>query len=242
MVRDDARDGRDWNGSVTAGGSYEIAAGPTAARTARAAVDAECGGLPALARHELRLLVSELVTNSVRHGGPASDPILLRFAVGARSVRVAISDRGDGFDARGEKPPPGAESGYGLYLVDQIADRWGTSNAGGMTIWFELRRNDAGRAAAADVPGQLGRAAVRLARLGVWATVRVLRTAARRHRDRDRASATKSSSDSRPARADSQARAAPSAAVQFSPPPAPGAGSQPGPAEARRPAGRRGPG
>jgi anti-sigma regulatory factor (Ser/Thr protein kinase) len=169
---------------MTPGGFYEIAAGPSAAQTARAAVDAACGGLSQPARQDLRLLVSELVTNSVRHG-TGSDPILLTLAVSRRSVRVAVTDHGPGFSPRTDKPVPDAESGYGLYLLDQIADRWGTSGSGAMTIWFELRRSSAGWVAAAQVPSYLGRAAERLAALGLRSTARVLRTAA--HHERDRA-------------------------------------------------------
>jgi anti-sigma regulatory factor (Ser/Thr protein kinase) len=172
---DGARNGRDWIAAVTAGGFYEIAAGPSAAQTARAAVDAACVGLSPPARQELRLLVSELVTNSVRHGGAGSDPILLRLAVTRRSVRVAVTDHGPGFAPRTDKPPAGAEHGYGLYLLDQIAERWGTSNAGAMTIWFELRRSSGGWVAAARVPRYLGRAAERLAGVGLRSTARILR-------------------------------------------------------------------
>jgi anti-sigma regulatory factor (Ser/Thr protein kinase) len=124
--------------SPLTGASYEIAAGPTAAQTARAAVDAACGGLAQPAIEKLRLLVSELVTNSVRHGGAGADPILLRLAVSQGSVRVAVTDHGRGFAPRRDKPTTEAESGYGLYLLDQIADRWGTTDDGAMTIWFEL--------------------------------------------------------------------------------------------------------
>lgn len=238
VVHDVARDGRDWIAVVTAGSSYEIAAGPAAARTARAAVDAACGGLPPLVRQELRLLVSELVTNSVRHGGAGADPVLLRFAVGARSVRVAVTDHGSGFAPRSNEPAPEAESGYGLYLLDQIADRWGTSNAGAMTIWFELRRGRAGWVTVASATSHLGCAARRVSGLGLRSTARILRSATRRHGGRDPGSTRINPSDSWPAGAGPPQRAAASAAVPFSLPIVPGAESHPDPAEARRPAGR----
>jgi anti-sigma regulatory factor (Ser/Thr protein kinase) len=236
VVLDVARDGRDWIAVVTADGSYEIVAGPTAARTARAAVDAACGGLPPLVKQDLRLLVSELVTNSVRHGGAGSDPVLLRFAVGPRSVRVAVTDHGAGFAPRSYEPAPEAESGYGLYLLDQIADRWGTSNAGAMTIWFELRRGRVGWVA--SVPSHLGRAARRASGLGLRSTARIVRSAARRHGGHHPASTRNTFRTRGQQGLAPPPRAAPSAAVPFSLPLAPGVGSHVDPAEARRPAGR----
>jgi anti-sigma regulatory factor (Ser/Thr protein kinase) len=124
---------------VTAGGVYEIAAVPTAPRAAREAADTCCDGLSARAKHTVRLLVTELVSNGVRHAGATGDPIIVRFAVGARSVRVAVTDHGHGFEPRTGHPGPEAESGYGLFLVDRMADSWGASNDGAMTVWFELR-------------------------------------------------------------------------------------------------------
>lgn len=124
--------------------AYEIAPGPAAASVARAAADASCEGVPPHLLDNVRLLVSELVTNSVRHGGVGSiDPIVVRFAVGARFVRVAVTDHGSGFEPRVVRPEHGSESGYGLYLVERLADRWGARDDGAMTVWFELARNSA---------------------------------------------------------------------------------------------------
>lgn len=124
-----------------AGGVYEIAAVASAPRAAREAAETCCEGLSAGAMQTVRLLVTELVSNGVRHAGATRDPILVRFAVDARSVRVAVTDHGPGFEPRIGHPGTGAESGYGLFLVDRMADSWGASNDGAMTVWFELRRN-----------------------------------------------------------------------------------------------------
>jgi anti-sigma regulatory factor (Ser/Thr protein kinase) len=98
---------------------------------------------PALAA-TAALLVSELVTNSVRHARLAPNE-RIGFSVdwSGRRLRVHVRDRVPGSDRRGSppasgqsiRPTPGAESGWGLYLVDRLASRWGI-DAGG--YWFEL--------------------------------------------------------------------------------------------------------
>lgn len=121
--------------------TYEIAGGPSAAQTAREAADAYCRGLPGWIREDVRLLVSELVTNSVRHAEVgAADTISLRFAVDDRRMRVAVSDFGPGFEPRLTVAPQDAESGYGLYLVDRIADCWGVTRERSTCVWFEIER------------------------------------------------------------------------------------------------------
>jgi anti-sigma regulatory factor (Ser/Thr protein kinase) len=87
------------------------------------------------------LLVTELVTNSLRHSGSPL-PIELRLSVTASgSVRGEVLDLGDGFRGppRGVRfPGSGATSGWGLYLVEHIAQRWGVQEDDGTTVWFEI--------------------------------------------------------------------------------------------------------
>jgi PAS domain S-box-containing protein len=115
--------------------------GAHAPASARAAVEALPAGTlePPLA-HTARLLASEIVTNSVRHAGIGEDGLLgFELVLSPGSVRVEVSDRGPGFVA--EPALPGAEDlgGRGLFLVDSLADRWGTAD-GGTRVWFELDR------------------------------------------------------------------------------------------------------
>lgn len=88
---------------------------------------------------ETTLLVSELVTNSVRHGGLAWDqPIRVRAAVGDRSLRVAVTDPGEGFDVSAIDPPNG-HGGWGLRVLDRLASAWGVEeDRATTTVWFEL--------------------------------------------------------------------------------------------------------
>jgi anti-sigma regulatory factor (Ser/Thr protein kinase) len=64
----------------------------------------------------------------------------LRVAVLPDLVRVEVSDRGAGFRPPTGPPPPRSASGWGLYLVDQLADRWGIDTDGDTTAWFEIDR------------------------------------------------------------------------------------------------------
>jgi len=128
----------------------------TAAANEPASFELRVGGgvaAPAAARHALgvhanrvgadvladaRLLLSELVTNSVEHGGAGPEDtieVLLSFADG--TIRVEVGDSGPGYEPAPSNPELGDLSGRGLFLVDQIADRHGLSHSG-RRAWFEL--------------------------------------------------------------------------------------------------------
>jgi anti-sigma regulatory factor (Ser/Thr protein kinase) len=100
---------------------------------------------PAVAENA-ELLVSELVTNSLRHAGLPEDATI-EFSVRASQevLMVEVADGGRGFDhTLTPVPRAGAgaapASGWGLFLVDRIADRWGAVQMDGETrVWFELR-------------------------------------------------------------------------------------------------------
>jgi anti-sigma regulatory factor (Ser/Thr protein kinase) len=98
--------------------------------------------LPAGALVDARLLVSELVANSMRHArlGP-NDTIRVTAEVGNGRLRVDVVDGGRGGTpvAGATRPRPGAESGWGLYLVETLSSRWGYV-AG--RSWFELEIDD----------------------------------------------------------------------------------------------------
>lgn len=95
--------------------------------------------LPLSLQDDAQLLATELVTNSFLHCGLGSND-LIRVIVDSSGQRLRVSVRDGGsperLPIRGSiRPAPDAESGWGLYLVDRIASRWGTA-AGG--YWFEL--------------------------------------------------------------------------------------------------------
>jgi anti-sigma regulatory factor (Ser/Thr protein kinase) len=89
--------------------------------------------------HDVRLLVSELVTNSVQHGGPESDSwVCVRLRLLRNAVRVEVTDPGRGFFFEGRPAPREQASGRGLFLVGLLSDRWGVAGEGVTRVWFEI--------------------------------------------------------------------------------------------------------
>jgi len=83
------------------------------------------------------LLVSELVTNAVRHPNDTG-AIGLELASTGTRLRVEIQD-GDPSWRQMDSPPDSDESGYGFLVVDSLADRWGLRRVcAGKAVWAEL--------------------------------------------------------------------------------------------------------
>src|SRR5690348_8262639 len=112
---------------------------PASVAEARARVlDAVGPALAADDRQTLQLLVSELVTNAIRHAN-CERPLEVRARWNSE-VRVEVVDHGDGFIPQpraGELQDPG---GFGLYLVGRLADRWGVETDDTTCVWFVLGR------------------------------------------------------------------------------------------------------
>jgi anti-sigma regulatory factor (Ser/Thr protein kinase) len=101
------------------------------------------------ARYRLRLGVSELVTNGVRHAARrAARGLEVRIRRSNGTIRVEVADPGDGFawPAAGRRlPSPRQRGGRGLYLVEQLADRRGAARVGGSAVaWFEIDEDGLG--------------------------------------------------------------------------------------------------
>jgi anti-sigma regulatory factor (Ser/Thr protein kinase) len=118
-------------------GEATVVCEPAAPLAARTAVSRWLDGrVHAEMRDDACLLVSELVTNSIRHADqPPGAPVRIRtFALGGM-VRVEVEDRGHGTVS---KRANGANGGFGLHLVELLAARWGVNQAHGTRVWFEL--------------------------------------------------------------------------------------------------------
>jgi anti-sigma regulatory factor (Ser/Thr protein kinase) len=126
--------------SPSDGFSFEVGAGLPAAAAARRAVLAGDGALPDRVREDVLLLLTELVTNAVRHSGAApGQPLHVELRQSSRWVRVAVVDPGGGFTRPEPRPAPDGPGGHGLLLVDRIADCWGVDKEQARTcVWFEI--------------------------------------------------------------------------------------------------------
>jgi anti-sigma regulatory factor (Ser/Thr protein kinase) len=112
---------------------------------ARRAVEALGHLRPALLA-DAKLLVSELVTNSVKYGGDGRISLALR-SDGPDHLHVEVADQGPGFRPTARDGPVTEAGGWGLHLVRTIADRWGVWGAA-PGVWFEIGRSAAGAVAA----------------------------------------------------------------------------------------------
>ena len=119
--------------------------GPDAAADARRALAELRADLDPPLMETLRLLVTELVTNSVRH--TECDSVTLRVAVGKSAVLTEVVDDGPHFDVEAavaaERLLDGRDPnhGWGLFLVQRLARNWGVKDEGkSKRVWFELGR------------------------------------------------------------------------------------------------------
>ena len=126
------RQGRD-------GLKMRLGSGPEAAAYARSAISKLRADLDPPLVETLRLLVTELVSNSVRH--TAADSVTLSVAIGKSAVLTEVADTGPGFDPQCIERSGDDDTGWGLFLVQRLADRWGVRHDGpSKRVWFELRR------------------------------------------------------------------------------------------------------
>ena len=123
------------------GFDFLLEEGTAVGLAARRAVLAGDGVLPDSVREDVLLLVTELVNNAVRHAraGPGR-PMRVEVRRRSQLVRVAVVDGGSGFTHEPALCPGDESGGWGLFLVDRIADRWGVrSTSSGTRVWFEIR-------------------------------------------------------------------------------------------------------
>jgi anti-sigma regulatory factor (Ser/Thr protein kinase) len=122
---------------------FELAGGPYAATAARLALDNLDAELDPVLAQDLRLLVTEAVKNSVQHAGVGpEDSIGLKVSVQSDMIRIEVTDDGPGFEPDASRPTEDEVTGWGLFLIDQLSERWGVVRDKGTTVWFEVGRGD----------------------------------------------------------------------------------------------------
>jgi hypothetical protein len=128
--------------TVTADRIVELPATAAAAGVARREL-AATPGLAGELGYKVLLLSSELIAVFVAGIEPRPDRVL-RLSIAVTPERVRISVAGDGPHASADALLHSRETpslgGYGLQIVDRMADAWGTAGEHDEQIWFELRR------------------------------------------------------------------------------------------------------
>ena len=120
--------------------SKRFRAEPRAANAARRVVERLEPELGTERCRSACLLVTELVANAVVHGSSSpEDTVTVRVCKSPSGVRVGVIDSGPGFEPESRERSAGLlEGGWGLYLVEQMADRWGVEQGREREVWFEL--------------------------------------------------------------------------------------------------------
>jgi anti-sigma regulatory factor (Ser/Thr protein kinase) len=117
----------------------DVANGPRAAAEARRAVDSLTDRVSAQILEDVRLVASELVTNSYQHAGnPPGHPIELSLDLRRDRLRLEVVDRSV-FDPTPETREELRDVKWGLLLVDRIADSWGRIDPPDGGVWAEFR-------------------------------------------------------------------------------------------------------
>jgi two-component sensor histidine kinase len=123
------------------GGREELSleAIPTAVSEARRwAMKVASGRLAPEQADNLRLVMSEVVTNALLHGAPG-ERIDLAVTPKEQFLCVQVSDDGPGLAPRPRATAPEDQGGFGLFFVEQLTRRWGVTRENRRTrVWFEL--------------------------------------------------------------------------------------------------------
>jgi serine/threonine-protein kinase RsbW len=110
---------------------------------------------PALARHTVRdllgslpdpmlarlsLIASELVTNALRHCSATDPAATMTLVLAPDRVTLTVADAGDGFDPEHRPPSDDPSGGWGLHVLDVVADRWWVELDGRTRVICEIDR------------------------------------------------------------------------------------------------------
>jgi anti-sigma regulatory factor (Ser/Thr protein kinase) len=116
--------------------TFDIPRDTTAPYHARRAVESLRDRISPEVAGDVKLLVSELVTNSVKYGGEGALALNVRVT-DASTLRVEVVDQGAGFVPVARNRPATEVGGWGLHLVETLSDRWGVYE-GSTHVWFEI--------------------------------------------------------------------------------------------------------
>lgn len=128
-----------WRPDVVFARKLELAGGRHAPGHARATVRELLGDhLDSRSLVDVGVLVSEMVTNAVRHGGANRNAtIVVHVALAHGVLRVEVCDQGPGFTPPRNPRSRSRGGGNGLVLLDRMSSRWGVAVDDGTCVWFE---------------------------------------------------------------------------------------------------------
>src|SRR6059058_244981 len=118
-----------------------VPGGPKAPSEMRARLGSQLAGELADERlAEVRLLTTEVVTNCVLHGRVGAEGwISSSISISGDRVRVEVRDSGVIMGLPEQREPDYVDGGgFGLFLLDQVAESWGVERESGLCVWFEL--------------------------------------------------------------------------------------------------------
>ena len=125
-------------------GESVLPCGPGAPRAARTAVtDWLTRAVAPRMLDDMRLIVTELVTNSVRHAQlRAGDAITVRIRLAEHGLRLEVENPGTAGRITANGRAPQAGGGLGLQLVERLCMSWGVVRDRDTTVWVEMEHDD----------------------------------------------------------------------------------------------------
>ena len=116
-----------------------LVAEPLAVREARTWLSALASRhVDAARRSDLELVVTEVVTNAVRHGAPGG-AVRLAATPKPEFLCVQVTDEGPGLVPRPGAMASDENGGFGLFIIEQLTRRWGMTRENRHTrVWFEF--------------------------------------------------------------------------------------------------------
>jgi anti-sigma regulatory factor (Ser/Thr protein kinase) len=90
---------------------------------------------------DAKLLITELVTNSLLHGElDRRDTVLVRIYIAADALRLEVENSGTAGAVAANGPDPQAGRGFGLEILERLVSHWGVRRDQGTTVWCEMGR------------------------------------------------------------------------------------------------------
>jgi anti-sigma regulatory factor (Ser/Thr protein kinase) len=126
-------------GSVT---TRTLTRDPGTPSQGRRLLESALDAVPESVLADAQLLLTEVLSNAILHGSANADARLeVSVETDDSTVRVTVTDRSPRFTRPSiHRPDSSAASGWGLYLLERMATRWGVEGVPdkGSAVWFEL--------------------------------------------------------------------------------------------------------